>query len=157
MKVAHSSRITPFLWFNGQVAEALALYQRVFPQTTLLASTPGAKGGLSSATLNLEGLQLILFDGGPHYALSPAVSLYVNCETQAEVDELWASLTANGGRESRCGWLVDPFGLSWQIIPSRLPEMLTDADRTKANRAMQAMMGMQKLDIAALERAFAGG
>jgi predicted 3-demethylubiquinone-9 3-methyltransferase (glyoxalase superfamily) len=107
-----------------------------------------------SATLEIEGQPLILFNGGPTYTLSPAASLYVHCETQAEVDRLWTQLT-DGGSESRCGWLVDRFGLSWQIIPSILPQLLQHPDRQKAQRAMNAMLKMTKIDIAALERAAA--
>jgi predicted 3-demethylubiquinone-9 3-methyltransferase (glyoxalase superfamily) len=139
-------KITPFLWYNGQVEDAVALYTSVFPTSKVLSSSP------MSATVEIEGQQLIIFNGGPHYALSPAASLYVNCETQAEVDRLWAELS-EGGAESRCGWLVDRFGLSWQIIPSILPKLLQDPDRAKAKRAMDAMLTMGKIDIATLERA----
>lgn len=145
-------KITPFLWFNGRIDEAVALYTSVFPATTVLGTTPGPGGSLMSATLEIEGQPLIIFNGGPMYPLTPAASLYVNCETQEEVDRLWAALT-DGGSESRCGWLVDRFGLSWQIIPSVLPRLLQDPDRAKAGRAMKAMLTMNKLDIAALERA----
>jgi predicted 3-demethylubiquinone-9 3-methyltransferase (glyoxalase superfamily) len=107
-----------------------------------------------SATLEIEGQQLIIFNGGSAYTLSPAASLYVNCETQEEVDRLWAKLS-EGGSESRCGWLEDRFGLSWQIIPSILPKLLQDPDREKAGKAMNAMLAMAKIDIAALERAAA--
>ncbi len=139
-------KITPFLWYNGQVEDAVALYTSVFPTSKVLSSSP------MTATVEIEGQQLIIFNGGPRYALSPAASLYVNCETQAEVDRLWTQLS-EGGSESRCGWLVDRFGLSWQIIPSILPKLLQDPDRAKAKRAMDAMLTMGKIDIAALERA----
>ena len=145
-------KITPFLWYNGLVDEAVALYTRVFPATTVIATSPGPGGALMSATLEIEGQRLILFNGGPMYPLSPAVSLYVNCESQEEVDRLWSQLS-EGGAESRCGWLVDRFGLSWQIIPTILPSLLQDPDREKAGRALKAMLGMSKIDIAALERA----
>jgi predicted 3-demethylubiquinone-9 3-methyltransferase (glyoxalase superfamily) len=104
------------------------------------------------ATFELDGQRFIAFNGGPHLKLTPAVSMYVNCETQGEVDQLWAKLT-DGGAESQCGWLVDRFGLSWQIIPSILPKLLSDPDREKAGRATNAMLNMKKIDIAALERA----
>jgi predicted 3-demethylubiquinone-9 3-methyltransferase (glyoxalase superfamily) len=139
-------KITPFLWYNGQVEDAVALYTSVFPTSKVLSSSP------MTATVEIEGQQLIIFNGGPRYALSPAASLDVNCETQAEVDRLWTQLS-EGGSESRCGWLVDRFGLSWQIIPSILPKLLQDPDRAKAKRAMDAMLTMGKIDIAALERA----
>ena len=108
-----------------------------------------------SATFELECQQFIAFNGGPHYKFNPAVSIYVNCETQAEVDELWTKLS-EGGSETQCGWPEDRFGLSWQIIPSILPKLLGDPDRVKAGRAMNAMLQMKKIDIAALERACAG-
>ncbi|CAN5919947.1 VOC family protein [soil metagenome] len=141
-------KITPFLWYNGHVEEAVALYTSVFPNSRVLSSSP------MSATVEIEGQQIIIFNGGAHYALSPAASLYVSCDTQEEVDRLWAQLV-EGGSESRCGWLVDRFGLSWQIIPSILPKLLQDPDRAKAKRAMDAMLTMGKLDIAALESAAA--
>ena len=108
-----------------------------------------------SATIEIEEQRLIIFNGGPVHELSPAVSLLVNCETQEEVDRLWTKLS-DGGSESRCGWLADRFGLSWQIIPSILPTLLQDPDREKAGRVMSAMLAMAKIDIAALERAAAG-
>jgi predicted 3-demethylubiquinone-9 3-methyltransferase (glyoxalase superfamily) len=147
-------KITPFLWYNGQVQEAATFYTSVFPNAKVLSTSPGPGGSLMSATLEIEGQQLIIFNGGPTYKLSPAASLYVNCETQEEVDRLWAKLT-EGGAESRCGWLEDRFGLSWQIIPSILPKLLQDPDREKAGRAMNSMLTMAKIDIAALERAAA--
>jgi predicted 3-demethylubiquinone-9 3-methyltransferase (glyoxalase superfamily) len=147
--------ITPFLWYHGNVAEAMDLYQSVFPAATVSGKVPGPNGALMSATFELGGQRFIAFDGGPQYQLTPAASIYVNCETQAEVDELWAKLT-DGGEESRCGWLVDRFGLSWQITPSILPRLLQDPDRDRAGRAMNAMLQMQKIDIEALERAAAG-
>jgi predicted 3-demethylubiquinone-9 3-methyltransferase (glyoxalase superfamily) len=147
-------KITPFLWYNGQVEEAVKLYTSVFHDSKVLGTSPGPGGSLMSATLEIEGQRLMIFNGGPGHALSPATSLYVNCESQDEVDRLWAKLT-EGGSESRCGWLVDRFGLSWQIIPSILPKLLQDSDRAKAGRALNAMLGMAKIDIAALERAAA--
>ena len=147
--------ITPFFWYDGNIAEAMELYGSVFPAGRVVGTMPGPNGTLMSATFELEGQRFIAFNGGPHLQLSPAASMYVNCETQAEVDELWAKLT-DGGAESRCGWLVDRFGLSWQIIPSTLPRLLQDPDREKAGRAMNAMLLMKKIDIAELERAAAG-
>jgi predicted 3-demethylubiquinone-9 3-methyltransferase (glyoxalase superfamily) len=148
-------KITPFLWYDGTVEEAMNLYRSAFPKSKVLSTSPGPDGRMMSATFELEGQRFIAFNGGPDLRFNPAVSMYVNCETQAEVDELWAKL-GEGGRENQCGWLQDRFGLSWQIIPSILPKLLGDADRVKAGRAMQAMLTMQKIDIAALERAFAG-
>ena len=148
-------KMTPFLWYDGNVAEAMELYRAVFPGSKVLNTMPGPNGSLMSATFELDGQRFIAFNGGPHLKLTPAVSIYVTCETQAEVDELWARLT-EGGAESQCGWLVDRFGLSWQIIPSILPRLLGDPDREKAGRAMNAMLAMKKIDIAALELAAAG-
>jgi prepilin-type processing-associated H-X9-DG protein len=147
-------KMTPFLWYDGHVAEAMELYRSIFPGSKVLSTMPGPDGSLMSATFELDGQRFIAFNGGPQLKLTPAVSMYVNCETQAEVDELWAKLT-EGGSESQCGWLVDRFGLSWQIIPSILPKLLEDPDREKAGRAMNAMLRMKKIDIAVLERAAA--
>jgi predicted 3-demethylubiquinone-9 3-methyltransferase (glyoxalase superfamily) len=146
------SKITPFLWYDGHVQDAVDLYTSVFPASKVIGTSPGPGGALMSATLEIEGQRLILFNGGPHHQLSPAASLYVDCDSQEEVDRLWAQLS-EGGAESRCGWLVDRFGLSWQIIPSILPTLLQDPDREKAKRAMNAMLGMAKIDIATLKRA----
>ena len=148
-------KLTPFLWFDGRIAEAMEFYQSVFPGSKVLDRMPGPNGTLMGATFELEGQRFVAFNGGPQLKLTPAVSMYVNCETQREVDELWAKLT-DGGAESQCGWLVDRFGLSWQIIPSILPRLLSDPDREKAGRATNAMLKMKKIDIAALERAAAG-
>ena len=151
------NRITPFLWYDGKIEEAVSFYRSVFPNSKVHGTAPGPEGSLMSATIELEGQTLMLFNGGPHYTLTPAISLYVNCETQAEVDDLWTKLLAGGGKETQCGWLEDRFGLSWQVIPSILPRLLGDKDRVKAGRAMNAMLKMKKIDIAGLERAAAGG
>jgi predicted 3-demethylubiquinone-9 3-methyltransferase (glyoxalase superfamily) len=148
-------KITPFLWYDGTVEEAMNLYCSVFPKSKVLNTSRGPDGKMMSATFDLEGQQFIAFNGGPHLKFTPAVSMYVNCESQAEVDQLWEKLS-EGGAESQCGWLQDRFSLSWQIIPSILPKLLGDGDRAKAGRAMNAMLQMKKIDIAALERAFAG-
>ena len=149
-------RLTPFLWYEGNVAEAMALYTSVFPASKVVSTMPGPDGSVMSATFELDGQQFIAYAGGPHLKLTPAVSMFVSCETQAEVDRIWAQLT-EGGEESQCGWLIDRFGLSWQVIPTVLPKLLGDPDRVKAGRAVQAMIKMKKIDIAELERAFAGG
>lgn len=148
-------KMTTFLWYDANVGDVMEFYLSVFPDAKVVSTIPGPNGTLMGATFELAGQRFIAFNGGPHYKLTPAVSMYVNCETQAEVDDLWAKLT-EGGAESQCGWLVDRFGLSWQIIPSILPKLLGDADREKAGRAMAAMLKMKKIDIAALERAAAG-
>jgi predicted 3-demethylubiquinone-9 3-methyltransferase (glyoxalase superfamily) len=149
------NKMTPFLWYDGNVAEAMELYSSVFPSSKVLNKMSGPDGSLMGATFELDGQRFIAFNGGPNLKLTPAVSMYIDCDTQDEVDELWAKLT-EGGAESQCGWLVDRFGLSWQIIPSILPELLGDPDRDKAGRAMQAMLTMRKIDIAALKQAAAG-
>ncbi|MQA92211.1 MAG: VOC family protein [Gemmatimonas sp.] len=148
-------KITPFIWYDANIEEAMELYRSVFPGSKVLGTRTGPDGSLMSATFELDGQRFIAFTGGPGPKLTPAVSMYVNCETQEEVDELWGKLV-EGGRESRCGWLVDRFGLSWQIIPSILPNLLGDPDREKASQAANAMLGMSKIDIADLERAATG-
>jgi len=145
-------KITTFLWFNGQAEEAMHFYVSIFKNSKVLSVTrygdagPGPKGSVMSATFQLEGQTFYALNGGPQYTFTPAISLFVSCETQAEVDELWQKLL-QGGRPNRCGWLQDKYGLSWQIIPSALGKMLGDKDPQKANRVMQAMLQMDKIDI----------
>ena len=155
-------KITPFLWFDNQAEDAAKLYVSIFDDAQILDTTrwgagaPYPVGGVMSITLQLGGQQIILFNGGPHLQLNAAASLFVNCEDQAEVDRYWNALTADGGTPSRCAWLKDKFGVSWQIVPKALGRLLTDPDPARACRAMQAMMQMSKIDIAELERAAAG-
>jgi predicted 3-demethylubiquinone-9 3-methyltransferase (glyoxalase superfamily) len=145
--------ITPFLWFDGDVEEAAKFYLSAFEDGRLESVHRPAPGKpAQSATLALRGQRLHLFNGGPHYKLTPAFSFMVDCEGQAEVDGLWAKLTA-GGKESRCGWLEDRYGLSWQIVPTILIRLLRDPNPAKANAAMQAMLQMGKLDIERLQQA----
>jgi predicted 3-demethylubiquinone-9 3-methyltransferase (glyoxalase superfamily) len=145
--------ITPFLWFDGDVEAAANFYASVFRDARVESVHRPAPGKpAQSATVALRGQRLHLFNGGPAYKLTPAFSLMVDCETQAEVDELWAKLTA-GGEESRCGWLEDRYGLSWQIVPAILPRLLRDPNPAKAQAALQAMLKMGKLDIARLQEA----
>jgi predicted 3-demethylubiquinone-9 3-methyltransferase (glyoxalase superfamily) len=152
-------KITPFLWFDGRAEEAMNFYTSIFKNSKTGAISrygeagPGAKGSVMSATFELDGQNFIALNGGPQFKFTPAISFFVNCETQEEVDELWEKLSA-GGRTDRCGWLQDKFGLSWQIVPSALGEMLQDQDREKAKRVMEAMLGMEKLDIAGLRQAY---
>ncbi|MGH7426811.1 MAG: VOC family protein [Candidatus Methylomirabilaceae bacterium] len=146
-------RITPFLWFDGNAEEAMKFYVSVFKNSKIMGTMAGPDGKVMTGTFQLEGQQFMALNGGPHFKFTEAISLFVNCETQAEVDELWNRLTAGGG-ESQCGWLKDKFGLSWQIIPSALGRLLGDKDRVKANRVMQAMLQMKKIDIAALQQAY---
>ncbi len=144
--------ITPFLWFDSNAEEAADFYISVFPNSRKLSElrntgdAPGPKGGVLTVSFELDGLRFTALNGGPAYQFTPAISFVVRCDTQQEIDDYWSKLTA-GGKEIQCGWLVDKFGLSWQIVPARLPELLKDP------KAMQAMMKMKKLDIAELERA----
>ena len=150
--------ITPFLWFDGQAEEAANFYVSVFKNSRINTihrygdAGPGPKGSVMTVEFELDGTRFVGLNGGPQYQFTPAVSFAVNCETQAEVDELWEKLTA-GGRQVQCGWLVDKFGVSWQIVPSGLVDLLTAKDPRKSQAAMQAMFGMKKLDIAVLRQA----
>ena len=147
--------ITPFLWFDTQAEEAMQFYASIFPRSKVI-SVQRNGDQVMSVTWELEGQRFMGLNAGPHFSFSEAVSFFVSCDTQQEVDELWDTLMAGGGTPSRCGWLKDRFGLSWQIIPTALPRLIGDPDRTRAGRAMQAMLQMQKIDAAALQRAFDG-
>jgi predicted 3-demethylubiquinone-9 3-methyltransferase (glyoxalase superfamily) len=147
--------ITPFIWLDGRVRDAAALYAAVLPRSRVVESSD-AEGPGSSATVELDGLRVILFDGGPLYPQTPAFSLSVPVETQGELDRIWDALVDDGGAPGRCGWLTDPFGVSWQIVPTILPALLGDPDRERAARAQEAMLGMGRLDIAGLRRAADG-
>jgi prepilin-type processing-associated H-X9-DG protein len=148
-------KITTFLWFDGHAEEAMKFYVSIFKNSKIVSTMPGPDGKVLTGTFELEGQRFMALNGGPQFKFTEAISLFVNCETQAEVDDLWTKLTA-GGAESQCGWLKDKFGLSWQIIPSALGRLLGDKDRAKAGRAMQAMLQMKKIDIAKLQQAFDG-
>ncbi|MEF3305852.1 VOC family protein [Paenibacillus sp. GYB003] len=148
-------KIVPFLWFDNNAEEAIAFYSSIFKSARTVQANRRGDGTLMSATFELEGQTFMALNGGPHFQFNEAVSLFVNCETQEEVDDLWERLTADGGQESRCGWLKDKFGLSWQIVPTILGELLQDKDERKANNVMQAMLRMNKLDIEALKQAYA--
>ena len=143
-------KVTPFLWFHDKAEEAARFYVSVFANARII------EAGSSFTSFELEGTQFIAFNDGPAQTLSHAASLFIRCETQEEIDSYWDKLRADGGREVHCGWLVDRFGLSWQVVPNVLGDLLGDDDRVKADRALQAMMGMVKLDIAALRKAHAG-
>jgi predicted 3-demethylubiquinone-9 3-methyltransferase (glyoxalase superfamily) len=147
------TKITPFLWFDGQAEAAARFYTSVFEDSKILQTTPGPNGAAMVVSFRIEGQELIALNGGPQHRLTEAFSLVVNCNTQQEVDDYWGKLTADGGEESMCGWLKDKFGVSWQIVPVQLPKLLGDKDPQRAGRVMQAMLKMKKLDIAALERA----
>ena len=147
------NKITPFLWFDGKAEEAMRFYVSIFRNSKVLSVSPGPNGKAMSVTFELEGQAFMALNGGPEFKFTEAISLFVSCTTQEEVDDLWAKLTADGGEESRCGWLKDKYGLSWQIIPTALMEMLGDQDPEKAGRAMEAMLTMSKIDIKALRAA----
>jgi predicted 3-demethylubiquinone-9 3-methyltransferase (glyoxalase superfamily) len=148
--------IRPFLWFDGNVEEAMDFYTSIFQDSKVLSvSRSGDGGDVSSARFELNGQEFMALNGGPHFQFTPAISFFVNCETQEEVDDLWDKLSA-GGEKQRCGWLKDKFGLSWQVIPSILGELLHDDDDAKAHRVMQAMLAMDKIDIAGLQKAYDG-
>jgi predicted 3-demethylubiquinone-9 3-methyltransferase (glyoxalase superfamily) len=154
-------KITPFLWFDGQAEEAMNFYTSIFKNskigrvTRYGATGPGPKGTVMSATFQLNGQDFMALNGGPQFKFTEAISLFVNCETQEEVDELWEKLSV-GGKKDRCGWLKDKFGLSWQIIPRALGEMLGDKDPEKSKRVMQAMLQMDKIDTKTLKQAYDG-
>src|ERR1700682_6484203 len=146
-------KITPFLWFDGKAEEAAKFYVSVFRNSKVVKVMPGPKGTAMGVTFQLEGQDFFALNGGPQFKFTPAISLFVNCETQKEVDELWEKLS-EGGEKQRCGWLKDRFGLSWQIVPSVLGKLLRDEDPEKSNRVMKAMMQMDKIDISGLQKAY---
>jgi predicted 3-demethylubiquinone-9 3-methyltransferase (glyoxalase superfamily) len=154
-------KITPFLWFNDQAEEAMNYYVSIFKNSKVVSvqrfgdAGPGPTGSVMTATFELEGQQFVALNGGPEFGFTEAISLFVDCETQAEVDELWDKLCA-GGQPSQCGWLKDKYGLSWQIIPKALGELLGGKDPEKAGRAMKAMLQMQKIDVKKLKEAYDG-
>lgn len=155
-------KITPFLWFDSKAEEAMNFYVSVFKNSKVVSVTrygeagPGPKGTVISAIFQLDGQEFFALNGGPQFTFSPAISFFVNCETQPEVDELWEKLS-DGGEKSRCGWLKDKYGLSWQIVPSVLGTMLRDKDAAKATRVMKALLQMDKIDIAGLQQAYDRG
>jgi predicted 3-demethylubiquinone-9 3-methyltransferase (glyoxalase superfamily) len=154
-------KITTFLWFDGKAEEAANHYVSIFKNSRILNVTrhgeagPGPKGSAMTVNFQLEGQEFIALNGGPEFKFTEAISLLVSCDTQKEVDELWAKLTA-GGEESQCGWLKDKFGLSWQIIPTALFKLMGEKDPRRSKRVMEAMLKMKKIDIAELGRAHAG-
>lgn len=148
-------KITPFLWFDGNAQDAIDFYTSVFKNARVDSVMPGPDGKMMGAAFELEGQSFMALNGGPQFQFSPAISLYVHCQSQEEVDYYWSRL-GEGGSHQPCGWLKDKFGLSWQIIPGLLSHMLGDKDRARAGRAMQAMMKMSKIDIAALQAAYDG-
>lgn len=155
------NRITTFLTFDGQAEEAVAFYTSIFDDSRIVSSTrygeagPGPEGSLMAATFELDGQELVALNGGPSFTFSQGISLLVDCETQEEVDRYWEQLT-DGGEPGPCGWLTDRFGVSWQVVPRALGELLGDPDPEKAGRVMQAMLQMSKIEIEGLQRAYEG-
>ena len=151
-------KITTFLWFNDKAEEAANLYVSLFKNSKIDSISrygdagPGPKGSVMTVNFQLEGQKFIALNGGPHFSFTPAISLFVNCESQQEVDRLWDELS-EGGRKDRCGWLQDRYGLSWQIIPVTLMQLMSDPDKQKAGRVMKAMLAMDKIDVEKLEAA----
>jgi len=158
-----TQKITPCLWFDGKAEEAMNFYLSIFKNGKVVSvmrhgeAGPGPKGSVLAVTFELEGQEFMGLNGGRHYSFTPAISMFVKCRDQAEVDHYWENLMAGGGKPMQCGWLTDKYGVFWQIVPTALGEMLQDKDPAKAKRAMEAMMQMVKLDIAALRKAHAGG
>ena len=147
--------ITPFLWFDTQAEEAMLLYTSIFKRSKVVA-VHRAQEKVMSVEFELEGQRFMALNAGPLYTFNEAVSFFVGCDTQEEIDELWAKLIADGGAPSRCGWLKDKFGLSWQIVPNTLGRMLGGTDPVASKRAMDAMLTMDKLDLQALQQAYSG-
>lgn len=152
-------KITPFLWFKDNAEEAINFYTSIFKNSKVHHVSrypdagPGSPGAFMTGTIELEGQEFMVLNGGPAYSFTPAISFFVDCKSQDEVDYYWNRLL-EGGKPDQCGWLTDKFGLSWQIVPTRLGVLLNDPDPVKANRVMQAMLKMVKLDVAELERAY---
>jgi predicted 3-demethylubiquinone-9 3-methyltransferase (glyoxalase superfamily) len=153
-------KITPFLWFDSEAEEAAHLYTSVFPSSRIIGvsrygeGSPGTPGSVMTVEFELEGQRFVALNGGPEFSFTEAVSFQIDCETQEEVDHYWSKL-GDDGEHGPCGWLKDRFGLSWQVVPSALPRLLSDADREKAQRVMACMLQMSKLEIAELEAAAA--
>src|SRR5437879_13884815 len=155
-------KITPFLWFDNQAEEAANFYVSVFKNSKVLSvvryadTGPGPKGSVMVAEFELQGQKFVGLNGGPLFKFTEAVSFAINCETQEEVDYFWEKLTADGGQESMCGWLKDKYGLSWQVVPTDLPQLMQSGDAKKSERVMQAILQMKKFDIAKLKEAYEG-
>jgi len=152
-------KITPFLWFDNNAEEAMNFYVSIFKNSKVLSVTrygesgPGPKGSVMTAAFELDGQQFTALNGGPHFKFTEAISLVVNCESQEEIDYFWEKLSADGGQEVQCGWLKDKFGLSWQVVPTILPELVKSSDPQKSERVMKALMQMKKLNINGLRQA----
>jgi predicted 3-demethylubiquinone-9 3-methyltransferase (glyoxalase superfamily) len=159
-------KVTPFLWFDGKAEEAANFYTSIFKNSSVEKITRYGEEGSAAAgqpvgsamtvEFQIDGQKFIALNGGPHFKFNESVSFVINCEDQAEVDEFWSALTANGGQESQCGWLKDKFGLSWQVVPTALGELLSDPHPEKSGRVMQAMLQMKKIDVKTLHDAYEG-
>jgi predicted 3-demethylubiquinone-9 3-methyltransferase (glyoxalase superfamily) len=164
--MGHIQRIVPCLWFDQEAEQAANFYASIFANSQIIRITRYGKAGyeihgkpegsVQTVVFSLDGQEFTALNGGPAFKFTEAVSLQVSCETQSELDHYWSSLTAGGGSEGPCGWLKDRYGLSWQIVPAILPELLSDADGARTERVMAAILQMKKLDIATLKRAYAG-
>ena len=157
---SNAQNITPFLWFDGRVEEAINFYTSIFPDSEVInmnrlpGEVPGRVGKVMTGSFRLNGSEFMILDGGPMFTASPAISFFVKCETQQDVDHYWEKLPADGGSTSQCGWLTDKFGITWQIVPNALGELMYKTDPAKAQNVMKAMMKMTKLEIAALKKAY---
>lgn len=157
-----SQKITPFLWFDNNAEEAVNFYTSIFKDSKILKTSrygdagPGPKGTVMVVNFELNGQNFIALNGGPHFKFNESVSFVIDCKSQEEVDYYWENLLAGGGKESQCGWLKDKFGLSWQVTPTALRELMSDKDPEKTKRVFQAMLGMVKIDIAGLQKAYDG-
>jgi predicted 3-demethylubiquinone-9 3-methyltransferase (glyoxalase superfamily) len=155
-------KIVPFLWFDGKAEEAMNFYVSVFKNSRIVSITrygeagPGPKGTVMTGIFQVEGQDFYALNGGPQFTFSPAISFFVNCETQQEIDDLWEKLS-EGGQKNRCGWLTDKYGVTWQIVPTDLGKMLHDSDADRSQRVMKAMLQMDKLDIGKLKQAYEQG
>lgn len=155
-------KISPFLWFDDQAEEAVNFYTSIFKNSKILNVTrygevgPGPKDSVMTVAFQLEGQEFMALNGGPHFKFTEAISFVVKCKTQEEVDDLWENLSEGGGQKIQCGWLKDKYGVSWQIVPTILGEMISDPNRAKSQRVMEAMLKMKKIEIEGLKRAYAG-
>ena len=158
-EAAPGQKITPMLWFNDNAEEAVNFYTSLFPNSKILSierygeAGPGPEGSVMTASFQLAGQQFVALNGGPHFKFTEAISWVIYCDSQEEVDHYWEKLTANGGEESQCGWLKDKYGLSWQVTPRVLIQLIQDPDKEKANRVFQAMLTMKKIEIPKLMEA----
>jgi predicted 3-demethylubiquinone-9 3-methyltransferase (glyoxalase superfamily) len=157
LKETDMKKLTPFLWFDTQAEDAMNFYISIFKNSKVGGVSRGPDGRAFTVSFELDGQEFLGMNAGPEYKFSEAISIYVNCEDQDEVDDIWNKLTADGGEESQCGWLKDKFGLSWQIVPKQLGELMADPDPEKSGRVVQAMLKMQKIIVSDLQKAYDQG